>query len=121
MLRADNGSVVWAVPIRAAASVAPSHAMLSAAALPRMGWPSLPYTALEVSCSLSFGRHDPPPPHTAHLYQLRVIPYSDHDDVEVDRAFPLTTCPILPLQGVPFLYELRALLDWTCTATTFTW
>jgi len=24
-------------------------------------------------------------------------------------------------QAVPFLYELRALLDWTCTATTFTW
>lgn len=25
------------------------------------------------------------------------------------------------MQGIPFLYELRALLDWTCTATTLTW
>ena len=42
----------------------------------------------------------------------------------------LPTTPILPanaqtlpcvLQAVPFLYELRALLDWTCSATPLNW
>lgn len=31
-------------------------------------------------------------------------------------------CRHLPaLQAVPFLYELRALLDWTCSATPLNW
>lgn len=30
-------------------------------------------------------------------------------------------CLLLPSQAVPFLYELRALLDWTCSATPLNW
>jgi hypothetical protein len=26
-----------------------------------------------------------------------------------------------PHQAIPFAYELRTLLDWTCTVTTLTW
>lgn len=38
----------------------------------------------------------------------------------------LCLCPVLPpprthTQAVPFLYELRALLDWTCSATPLNW
>lgn len=43
--------------------------------------------------------------------------------LNLSLSAPRCVCPMLPppVQAVPFLYELRALLDWTCSATPLNW